>query len=248
MPSPMRCYTPKLMLGLLMRLQRSLEDKFGGLPWGLPASRWPACAGCGKPQTMLAQLQHHEERLDLGRQGRVLFIFQCNHNPAGCPTWLGDSGANACFVLEPEELSDGLTDTPTFETTIEVEARVLEWIPRDEQPACSGTKIGGAPVWLQSGDEVPPGDWRFAVQIDACHEFEGAPPPAEELGSTITRNVGGQYLHEDPWIRKRGAPPWVCVRDGSWICDAANFGDMGRGYVFLAPGEGRPRGWFFWQC
>src|SRR5689334_8522225 len=105
----MRYFVPKLMLGVLAPKQAALEDKFGGLPWGLSSARWPLCSACHKPQSMIAQLVHHQDRFDLGRAGRVLFVFQCDHNPGGCATWLGDSGANSCFVLEPEELGYGLT-------------------------------------------------------------------------------------------------------------------------------------------
>lgn len=268
----MRYFVPKVVLGVLLPEQHALEDKFGGLPWGLPVERWPYCKACSKPQSLLAQLTHHPTRLDLGREGRVLFVFQCDHNPGGCPTWVGESGANACFVMESHELGTGLTDTPTFETTIEVEARVMEWVERDDgltSDECgtfwsdeklaamsdeardrvySGTKIGSVPSWLQSAEEGPKSPWSFIAQIDCCHQFDGAPPDAEQLGSVVTRQVDGKYVHEEPFIKKRGAPPWVSVRERSWICDAANFGDMGRAYVFVSRDSEPPRGWFFWQC
>jgi hypothetical protein len=84
--SPMRFFAPVLKLGTNMESQVQLEEKFGGLPWGLPANRWPNCRESGKPQSMIAQLKHHSEPLDLGKDGRVMFVFQCNHDPGGCET------------------------------------------------------------------------------------------------------------------------------------------------------------------
>jgi hypothetical protein len=109
----MRFFEPDLRLGVLLPPQAALEDKFGGLPWGLPVTRWPLCAGCGQPQSLLAQLRHHRERLDLGRDGRVLHVFQCaDWANTGCSPFEWGRGRSACFVLEPGELRSGLTPPP----------------------------------------------------------------------------------------------------------------------------------------
>lgn len=81
------------------------REKMGGVPDGLKLEDWPKCSGCGGSQTFIAQFKHHPERLDLGRNGRVLFVFQCGQDPGVCETWKHDTGENACFVVEPENLS-----------------------------------------------------------------------------------------------------------------------------------------------
>src|SRR5262245_15947067 len=96
-------FIPDLQLGSLLPPQRGLEDKFGGLPWGLRTDLWPMCRHCGRPQSLLAQLSHDDQRLDLGRDGRVLFVFQCCHppwkrDPRECESWSSAAGANACLI------------------------------------------------------------------------------------------------------------------------------------------------------
>ncbi len=49
--------------------------KFGGIPVGLPEDQWPICADCGSSMSLLLQMQHHRERLPLGKEGRVLYLF-----------------------------------------------------------------------------------------------------------------------------------------------------------------------------
>jgi hypothetical protein len=75
----MRYFVPEIRLASELPTQACIQDKLGGLPWGVTASRWPMCSDCGKPQSLLAQFVHDASRLDLGRQGRALFLFQCNH-------------------------------------------------------------------------------------------------------------------------------------------------------------------------
>jgi hypothetical protein len=131
----MQYYKPKLILGVLSPPQRDIQDKFGGLPWGFPPERWPLCAQCGNPMTFLAQFQHYCERLDLGGEGRVLFVFMCNLDPGHCHTWKMDEGANAVLILEPAELKTGLTQPPSLgerAEMVEVEARVVEWITGED--------------------------------------------------------------------------------------------------------------------
>ena len=51
-------------------------DKLGGLPWGMPSDLWPLCKACAKPQSLLAQFSHHDQRLDLGKPGRILYEIE----------------------------------------------------------------------------------------------------------------------------------------------------------------------------
>ena len=159
------------------RPQTKLMDKIGGLVWGLPAKKYPVCADCGAPQTFVAQFLHHPKRLDLGRDGRVLFVFSCFSKDEDCQTFDPESGANACFILEPEELKNDLTPLPDPRILFHLGTRITEWRTKEDdvtddlaQPLLegnslltlvpedklnnfnlsTGTKLGSVPTWLQS--------------------------------------------------------------------------------------------------
>jgi hypothetical protein len=221
----MKYFVPDIRISGELEPQAAPEDKFGGLPWGLDAGSWPKCSACGKSQSLLAQLLHHPSRLDLGREGRVLHVFQCNHDPGACSTWEGGSGANACFVVEPERIGAGLTQIPGDKPPVDSEVRVVRWIERDGEVTTS-TRLGGVPYWIQSPDEAPQGDWRFVGQLDSTHSFLQAPKrPAA-------------WVHED---KER-------LEGRAHYGDGPNFGDMGIAYLFVKTGDPSPQGWFFWQC
>jgi hypothetical protein len=213
----MRFFVPRLKFGPFSPPQERLEDKFGGLPWGLPVSLWPVCSFCGKYQSLIAQLAHNDERLDLGKLGRVLHIFQCGEwEKKNCPTWEPGSGANACFVVEPQELGERVT-APVPSTKTSVESRVATWVVKedgidpsqyeaffDEQSwlslgeevrakAYMATMLRGTPAWAQGPRfSLPPGglaDWRFVLQINDSLSFEGPPPSPNEIGCRVVRQV-----------------------------------------------------------
>jgi len=190
----MQYFLPNLRLASELPAQSQLEDKLGGLPWGLSSSQWPTCTDCGKSQSLLAQFMHHPQRLDLGRAGRVLSVFQCNHDPGMCSTWEGGSGANACLITEPEDLLPALAVLPLDAPPVDREARIVDWIAKDDQidaeskraffsseeffdlpetamekPTWS-TRLGSVPRWMQSPDEAPDG-WEFVGQLDSTYSF-----------------------------------------------------------------------------
>ncbi len=242
----MRYFVPNLKLSADLPTQEKLEDKLGGLPWGLKPEQYPICRHCGKSQSLLAQFVHNPERLDLGKSDRTLLVFQCNYAPGGCPTWEGGSGANACFVLDPEELSDSPTPMPADCPQLETEARVIEWLAQDDQilleqvsafyddeqlenlpdetrnRVYTETKLGGVPEWVQSSSEAPAEGWIFIGQLSDSYKF--FQEPSEQNGIYV-------YLSSE-----------------YWACDGPNFGDAGIGYIFLRHQSGKPNGWFFWQC
>lgn len=245
----MRYFVPVLRLTAELPPQSRPEDKLGGLPWGLSPRLWPTCSDCGNSQSLLAQFVHHPPRLDLGRPGRILSVFQCNHDPGMCATWQGGSGANACFVTEPEDLVAELAVLPKDSPHLEREARIVEWLERDDEiseeqaalffsateffelpdpeadkPTWS-TRLGSVPRWIQSPDEAPDG-WTFIGQLDSTYSFFSAPQSATS------------GVVEDP---------------GKWegrshFCEGPNFGDGGIAYLFLNKTQSTPEGWFFWQC
>lgn len=246
----MRYFIPDIRVPAELPPETSAEDKFGGLPWGLPPDAWPKCADCGGSLSLLAQLVHHPVRLDLGRAGRVLFAFQCNHDPGMCSTWEGGSGANACFVVEPESLGSALTALPEDGPLLENELRVDQWIELDDGlssdlfPAffdeakyfalpeeilasiSTSTRLGGVPAWMQSPSEAPADGWTFIGQLDSTHSF--ITPPAGAV----------------PW-----APAGADKREGrTHVGQGPNFGDGGIAYLFLRSTAALPEGYFFWQC
>lgn len=205
-------------------------EHFGGVPLGLAPDRWPHCADCGKSQSLLAQLQHDAERLDLGGEGRVLLVFQCSHDPGMCESWDQSAGANAAFVIEASELGPFPTpipdDNPPLDPTIEIVGWVAhdDDIPDSERPlfmadaslstmtdeqrerSVAATRLGSVPFWIQNADEAPVG-WRFAGQLDSTDQ------------ATYPGN------------------------------SAPNFGDSGIAYLFLRDqGDGLPEARMFWQC
>lgn len=247
----MRYFVPDIRLSFEVPAKGNCIERIGGLPWGLPAHHWPTCTECGRHQSLLAQFTHHNDRLNLGRDGRVLFIFQCNHDPGMCDTWLGQSGANACFVLEPEQLLDVQSCIPDSHPSVEREALIVGWLEREDgipeslrasffndseylklpeatlEAVPQVTQLGSVPAWIQSADEAPKDGWRFAGQLDSYYSFYSAP------------SVPDDSIRLDPQKQ--------CGR--SHFCQGANFGDCGIGYFFLrSTGDGVPEGHFFWQC
>jgi hypothetical protein len=231
-----RFFVPDIRVSAELEPQATLQDKFGGLPWGLEPDLWPVCSGCGKPQSLLAQLLHDPVRLDLGRQGRVLCVFQCGQDRTMCSTWKGGSGANACFVLEPEDIGSGLTSSPPDASPVENEVRVVGWLPRDDglraplgsrfHGVPSTTRLGGIPCWIHNPADAPGGGWRFVGQLDSTHSFLKA--PAQDV----------------PWVH---ADSDHC-EGRTHYGEGPNFGEAGIAYLFLRSSGNTPQGWFFWQC
>ncbi len=238
----MRYFVPDLISPSQSAGAGEFAERFGGLPLGLPAELWPSCSDCNRPMSLLAQLQHHADRLDLGRDGRVLFVFQCNWDPGMCETWSASSGANACFVTEPEQLAGTQTQNPMAGLPLDPLVEVAGWLESDDridadlqqsfysEQAHSAlddevwnavfpyTKLGSVPAWIQSPDEAPKDGWQFVGQLDTSYAFF-------DVGAGIDSGPT-----ETQW--------------------GPNFGDLGRGYIFLRPSDDGtpPQGQFFWQC
>lgn len=248
----MRYFVPDLRLAAERRSKSGPVEKFGGQPWGLNPERWPKCSACGKSQSLIAQFRHAPERLDLGKEGRILYVFQCNHHPGDCPTWKGGSGANACFVVEPEDSTRRRTPRPKDAPEVENEAYIVGWVeredgvPESEAPhffrerayyklsddlvslVSSNSKLGGVPCWLQSPGESPSqaDGWQFIGQIEGALSF--LTPPA-----TLPSWVSPDPAQRDGRTHRGQGP---------------NFGGGGIGYLFIRSVEPTPEGWFFWQC
>jgi hypothetical protein len=254
----MRYFLPDICAAAEALPETTAQDKFGGVPFGLRQAKWPRCSSCGKSQSLLAQLNHDRARLDLGRSGRVLFVFQCNRDPGMCPTWDAHSGANACIIVEPEELEHRPAELPDDRPTMENEVRVLAWIERDDglpeslapafflwdslnrlsddvrRKVTWGTRLGGVPRWFQG--RVP--CW--------FQSPEGAPGSdwqfAGQLDSTYSflrpPKTRHSWISDDPerWEGRTHVAEWQ------------NLGDGGIGYLFLHRLGGTPRCCLFWEC
>ncbi len=224
-------------------------ERLGGVPFGLPPSAWPKCTECGKYQSLLAQLAHHPDRLDLGRQGRMLLVFQCNHDPGMCATWDAFSGANACIVIEPEDIKDGPTPAPDDNLPNDHGVLITGWWARDDSISESelgayfdettyferyealnrtvtySTRLGGVPRWIQSPNEAPKPDWRFLGQLDGTYSF--LTPPK----------------YSRPWI----SPDPENFEGRTHIGEGPNLGG-GLAYLFMRENASRPDVVMFWQC
>jgi hypothetical protein len=249
--TPMRYFVPVPRLASELPPQSTPEDKLGGMPWGLPSHLWPTCLECGKSQSLLAQFVHHSARLDLGREGRILSVFQCNHDPGMCATWELNSGANACLITEPADLVDGPALLPEDAPVVELEARIVDWRERDDGVAADtvhqffcaeefddlseheaakptwSTRLGGVPRWLQSPDEAPSDEWTFVGQLDSTYSFfEGS-----EAGAKA-----GVVEDAEQWEGR------------THYAEGPNFGDGGIAYIFLRNTATKPEAAIFWQC
>ena len=227
----MRCFCPTLEPANESDKAIFPREKFRGDPEGLRAEEIPVCKFCGHQMSLICQLAHSDDRLNLGKEGRVLFIFQCdevNDGFAICPTWDPESGANACFVIEADDLAGQSHKLPDRDVPQEREFIVAGWsesvddVSEDEAAYMldlekfnslsifelnkildkveSRSKLGGIPHWIQHL-EIPTGNWRIVGQLD----------------------------------------------DSTGV----NFGDGGIGYIFLEDvgnSTALPKGKFLWQC
>ena len=229
---------------------RFTAERLGGLPFGLVPSAWPKCVDCGKSQSFLAQFAHDPDRLDLGRQGRMLMIFQCSHDPGMCAAWDAFSGANACIVVEPEELDATLTSLPNDAPPVENGVIITGW--REKQDAvvigdvaayfdetnyfehyveltatvARSTKLGSVPSWIQSPSEAPKPGWSFVGQLDSSYSFLSPPNPVPA------------------WISSDGE----LYEGRTHLAQGPNFGDGGIAYLFMRRTAARPEVVMFWQC
>lgn len=223
-------------------------EHLGGLPFGLNATAWPKCAECGGSQSLIAQFMHHAQRLDLGREGRYLLIFQCNHDPGMCATWEAFSGANACLVVEPEDLGLDKTKPPVDDPPIENCAIISGWVETEDglneeqsrkfflddeffdldenilEKAIWSSRLGGVPRWLQSPSEAPSPNWHFLGQLDSSYSFISAPE------------------FQVPWV---SADP-ENFEGRTHIAQGPNFGG-GIAYLFVKRETDTPRVVMLWQ-
>jgi hypothetical protein len=227
--------------------EKDNDVKFGGLPVGLPIAKWPDCKECRIPMTFLFQMKHHDDRLSLGKDGRVLYLFQCE-NEGGCSTWEADSGCNKVLIQEPEEWSnESITELPNEKTMMLPDLAVRNWetkVEAEDEKHPAWTHFGGVPVWIQSSEEMGE-NYRFVVQLD--YGFHVKATNLSELPIGETSGYEGKKSYQ----LKVGEDDFVWISEAGpneYYCPFANFGDSGSGYVFVDTDKQRPSGKFIWQC
>ncbi|WP_124726397.1 hypothetical protein [Staphylospora marina] len=264
----MRYWKPELIFAEFMGPPGQFVDQFGGIPWGLPEDKWPTCSGCEAPMSLLAQFAHHSDRLDLGKDGRVLYVFICGDD---CETWDPECGANKVLILDDAEMKPGRTPLPPDLTPDHLlpECRITCWTAKDDglseelapwfvspdmDPSHSGlseedrvkpeycTRLGSVPTWIQH-IETPDG-FRFAGQIVYCLEIH------DPIHAKIScREVNGKTTCEIHTGRTHPLYIYPATDEkGKWFLEFADFGDCGMGYLFVDPDPVRPDGRFLWQC
>lgn len=203
--------------------------RFGGEPYGLPASLWPASRSTNEPMQFICQIPIDSGLFpDVGEATAYLFMTASEN---GQETWAPDAGENAVVIVPRGELIQSLTvgdaprlcsmvkkwwkktlvpETCTFSGKLTItedptfipESTLIK-MPEEQAKAyresLRGNKLGGTPGFLQ-GDELPiPEPWHLLLQLDSAQ-----------------------------------IPFWI------------NFGDAGIGYAFI--NRVGTQGKFLWQC
>lgn len=269
-PTRMRLHVPVLRLADGEPSPGRLVDQFGGIPWGLPTDRWPRCSSCGRGQSLIAQLVHAPDRLDLGAKGRALFVFRCTECD-DFSEWSDPPSVRSAFVVEPGDLLGDPSTPPEDVGPPLLCIRATDWEPADDgiEPeevadfldlgrfeerelwnddrVLGDTRLGGVPKWHLGGPEgAPQPPWRFALQIDPPFHMTGALPDADALGCYLVRNSGREQQVRSPRRPRPGVPCHIYVSAAGWSCDGPTFADGG-GWVFLRTnGSDVPQARFSW--
>jgi hypothetical protein len=229
--------------------ETKLVEKLGGRPHGLKASDWPECQECGKSLSLLAQLAHSPDRLDLGGEGRTLFAFYCNHDPGMCDTWDHSSGANTCLVVEQHDLITQQSEMPTDAPPEDQEVFIAGWVEKNDtlderligdfldedkyfdvsdelnEKVTWSTRLAGVPRWVQGADEHPSPGWEFLGQLDGNYSFL-RPPSSPET-----------WVEEDEH-RFEGR---------THVASGPNFAGTGVAYLFIRRTKNKPDVKLLWQ-
>lgn len=244
----LKIHIPKFVFaGTSDAKEKDNDIKFGGLPVGLSIQKWPVCKECEVPMSFLFQMKHHPDRLPLGKEGRVLYLFQCG-NEDSCSTWEADGGCNKVLIQESEDWSKELIiKRPHEKTTMLPDLAVREWETTegtDQEEHSFWTHFGRTPIWIQSSEDMGV-DYHFVVQLD--YGFHVRAADLTELPIEETSEYNGKKSYK----LKVGEDNSVWISETSlneYFCPFANFGDSGSGYVFVNTSSNIASGKFIWQC
>jgi hypothetical protein len=233
----MKYFVPTLQQVSDFNSQTGFQEKLGGLPFGLPIKMYPICQECGNPMSFIAQFIHHKERLDLGKEKRILYIFVCNYEDVDysvCQSWDADLGANACIIIESETLTKSETEIDS-DVSLEKEFIITDW--------------------QEYNDEITNQEREFFLNknIISSEFMDGAYQDLTKLDELTERTNDCTKLGSVPyWIQfpetPRGNYKFVGQLDSN---NGFEFGDLGIGYIFVEKVENEeqlPKGKFLWQC
>jgi hypothetical protein len=234
-------YTPTFQSVPKETEQTAFVEKYGGLPWGIPQKEWPHCVECGATMSHVATLKHDSERLNLGKDGRVVLIFMCEENPGMCETWDTNSGANTVIFLDESQLYPKITLPPTPNTVVLPEARVLAWEQKEDS-----VKEEDYPLYFNNSDYFALG--KQENEDDEEEEDDSMSPDSGfKLGSVPCWVQGAEEGPEEPFRFVAQLSPIVKASDTDQL-EVATYGDYGLAYLFVLPDTEKPEGAFFWQC
>ncbi len=207
-------------------------DRVSGHPAGLPQDRWPSCGVCNTPLGFVGQWSHDATRMDLGKQGRVLYAFLCL-NPrtsqlCGLGPAPGQGPTEAVVVVDAVDADRATVTIPPGATT-----------PAPPAPALVATGWD-ADVERCAPEALEPLLYGFN---EAVHEWPGGQGP---IAAARGSKCGGlpQWL-QDPFFQSRGNPRrHRCVAqwdsydrthstDSSDSSDKRVMGSLGSGMLYL---------------
>ncbi|GAA4515644.1 hypothetical protein AB0K05_24710 [Nonomuraea sp. NPDC049486] len=130
--------------------------KLGGRPVWLEEPQWPLCVRHERPMGFIGQF-----RLP-GRSTRMAYLFMDDEAEE---SWQPEGGENALIVqpgrVPPFIETAGVVDGEGLLEELFVDLEEVE----QSEPPCWGSRLLGAPGWLQ-GEEFPPGGpWSFFFQL-----------------------------------------------------------------------------------
>jgi Domain of unknown function (DUF1963) len=190
--------------------------KFGGQPVWLTAPQWPLSRTTGNPMRFVAQIVL-DPAIFGPTTGQIAYLFITDEEEFIEDTWHPDCGENA-VVIQP-----GVSRSPT-------------------------KRLSCGPSLYRLRDLPAVSSCEFAVDLHPGHDpdFVDADVRWHEW-TTAERAAYSAHLSEDP--NKIGGTPWFLAHTqfpghGTWqlivqldqasLPLSINFGDMGRGYAFLA--------------
>ena len=236
-------------------------SRFGGRPALRPGEPWPACAACGRPQTLFLQLDLDALPEGAGEFGGGLLQFfycvECEQDGRGEP-WRAFSdmhlfrrpGPPGDLVIgDPDEATDDWEPVEPLSVR-----HVTAWKPVEDLPAVAEAE-GIRVEWAaQSGRGSGDARLHRVTWSDGGITFESSGRPSEVI-DVVGRPAGGDKLGGWPaWVQ---SPQWPdCPKCGgrmrllfqlgsNYNLDFM-FGDAGTGHAFWC--EGCDEFAFNWSC
>jgi hypothetical protein len=216
----------------------ALVTKFGGQPVWRDGPAWPLSWSTGQPMRFICQIALTPE--PDGPPDAMAYLFMTDPDPdAEVPyvdgTWDPESGENA-VVLQPGDPPPVATAPQATGPTLYSLVPTPDGSHRQPQP-------GEFLVTLEPAEDM---DFTtFEATVDAADDDD---PATDELYQSLTGNkLGGTpSFIQFPEFPLGEDAPLLLQLDAGGLPFEINFGDVGTGYLFLAPDRRQAR--FLWQC